>query len=176
MEGLSPPCLRLWGGGEGCCRWLYHAATCCFLYVQVEERIVRELQEHGLLATANQPRPRGPDYADLDKLTYLTCVIKESMRMHTVSLPCCISHSNVCIVGLTDCTLPASTDAWPPFDRNRLSATMRCSGAHMCRLFERITSLLHQYISCQQKLLLIDQLCNVHDGRAPHAPLSYRGQ
>lgn len=55
--------------------------------LQVEQKIVAELREHGLLATPQQPHPRGPDYADLDKLTYLACVIKEAMRVHTVSTP-----------------------------------------------------------------------------------------
>ena len=53
--------------------------------MQVEQKIVEELRQHDLLATQQQPQPRGPDYADLDKLTYLSCVIKEAMRVHTVS-------------------------------------------------------------------------------------------
>ena len=56
----------------------------CSVCRQVEKKIVAELREHGLLAVPDQPLPRGPDYADLDKLTYLTCVIKEAMRVHTV--------------------------------------------------------------------------------------------
>lgn len=52
---------------------------------QVQKKIVDELREHGLLATPEQPQPRAPDYNDLDKLTYLSCVIKEAMRTHTVS-------------------------------------------------------------------------------------------
>ena len=55
------------------------------LILQVEQKIAAELESHGLLATAEQGKPRVPDYADLTKLTYLSCVIKESMRMHTVS-------------------------------------------------------------------------------------------
>ncbi len=67
--------------------FIIRAITClsthalCF---QVEKKIADELREHGLLAVPDQPLPRGPDYADLDKLTYLTCVIKEAMRVHTV--------------------------------------------------------------------------------------------
>ena len=53
--------------------------------LKVEKKIAEELQQAGLLATPNQPRPRDPDYADLGHLTYLSCVIKESMRVHTVS-------------------------------------------------------------------------------------------
>ena len=55
------------------------------LILQVEQKIAAELESHGLLATAEQGKPHVPDYADLTKLTYLSCVIKESMRMHTVS-------------------------------------------------------------------------------------------
>lgn len=58
--------------------------------MQVEQKIVEELRQHGLLATPEQPQPRDPDYADLDKLTYLSCVIKEAMRVHTVSF---LAHS-----------------------------------------------------------------------------------
>lgn len=58
-----------------------------------------ELSEHGLLATAEQPLPRGPDYADLDKLTYLACVIKEAMRMHTVDFFCTTSQqTKTCVI------------------------------------------------------------------------------
>lgn len=52
---------------------------------KVEQRIGEELQQAGLLATPEEPHPRDPDYADLANLTYLSCVIKESMRVHTVS-------------------------------------------------------------------------------------------
>ena len=51
---------------------------------KVEEKIGEELQQAGLLATPEEPHPRDPDYADLENLTYLSCVIKESMRVHTV--------------------------------------------------------------------------------------------
>ena len=57
----------------------------------MEKKIAAELEAHGLLATAERTQPRVPDYADLAKLTYLSCVIKESMRMHTVST----SHETV---------------------------------------------------------------------------------
>ena len=55
------------------------------LLLKVEEQIAAELQSLGLLATREQPEPQLPEYTDLAKLTYLACVIKESMRMHTVS-------------------------------------------------------------------------------------------
>ena len=53
--------------------------------LQVEEKIVEELQSLGLMGTAEQAEPRMPEHADLAKLTYLSCVIKEAMRLHTVS-------------------------------------------------------------------------------------------
>lgn len=62
---------------------------------QVEQKIVDELRAHGLLATREQPQPRAPDYADLDKLIYLSCVIKEAMRTHTVRT-LTVNHSNLC--------------------------------------------------------------------------------
>lgn len=58
----------------------------------MEKKIAAELDAHGLLATPKNPHPRVPDYTDLSKLTYLSCVIKESMRMHTVGFvteACC---------------------------------------------------------------------------------------
>ena len=54
--------------------------------LQVEEKVVAELESHELLATADQPEPRVPEYHDLAGLTYLACVVKETMRIHTV---CC---------------------------------------------------------------------------------------
>ena len=52
---------------------------------QVEKKITEELAELGLLATAEKPEPQLPEYGDLAKLTYLSCVIKEAMRLFTVS-------------------------------------------------------------------------------------------
>ena len=52
---------------------------------QVEQKITAELESHGLLATSEHGEARVPEYGDLIKLTYLSCVVKESMRMHTVS-------------------------------------------------------------------------------------------
>ena len=37
---------------------------------------MEELGRHGLLATADAPRPRSLQYEDLSKLTYLNLVIK----------------------------------------------------------------------------------------------------
>ena len=57
----------------------------CFVCCKVEDKIAAELKSHGLLATEEQPQPRVPDFSDLGRLSYLSCVIKEAMRMHTVS-------------------------------------------------------------------------------------------
>lgn len=62
----------------------------------MEKKIAAELRENGLLAVPDQPFPRGPDYADLDKLTYLTCVIKEAMRVHTVCYQSQLKQTKCC--------------------------------------------------------------------------------
>ena len=43
---------------------------------EVEARLVAELAQHGLLATAMQPTPRPIEWDDIPKLTYLQAVIK----------------------------------------------------------------------------------------------------
>lgn len=43
---------------------------------EVEARVVEELDALQLLATAERPAPRSPEYADIARLTYLKCVIK----------------------------------------------------------------------------------------------------
>ncbi len=72
---------------------LVNTCSVCF---QVEKKIAAELRENGLLAVPDQPFPRGPDYADLDKLTYLTCVIKEAMRVHTVCYQSQLKQTKCC--------------------------------------------------------------------------------
>lgn len=49
---------------------------------------MQELRSLGLVATAAQAEAGVPEHADLAKLTYLSCVIKEAMRLHTVCLEC----------------------------------------------------------------------------------------
>ena len=53
---------------------------CCSFAIsqhpEVEEKVVAELAEHGLLATGDNPNPRTLAYPDLGKLTYLQAVIK----------------------------------------------------------------------------------------------------
>ena len=45
---------------------------------EVEAKIVEELRQHDLLATAEQPNPRAIQWDDIPKLTYLNAVIKVS--------------------------------------------------------------------------------------------------
>ncbi len=47
--------------------------------------MVAELDALGLLATSSRPNPRDIEFDDLAKLTYLACVVKESMRMFPAS-------------------------------------------------------------------------------------------
>lgn len=49
---------------------------------EVEAKIVEELRQHDLLATAEQPNPRAIQWDDIPKLTYLNAVIKEAMRLY----------------------------------------------------------------------------------------------
>ncbi|CAL5222409.1 g4768 [Coccomyxa viridis] len=49
---------------------------------QVEAKIVEELKSLDLLATPEQPQPRPIQWDDVPKLTYLTAVIKETMRIY----------------------------------------------------------------------------------------------
>lgn len=61
--------------GCGCCRLLLSQ------HPDVEENLVRELATHGLLATAEHPEPRPVEFEDLNRLVYLECILKESMRI-----------------------------------------------------------------------------------------------
>ena len=73
------------------CLWTNKCSSA--LLPQVEQKIAAELESHGLLATLQRPEPQVPEYSDLAKLTYLSCVIKESMRMHTVSTVTCTANA-----------------------------------------------------------------------------------
>ena len=46
---------------------------------QVEAKICQELDQHGLLVTADRPNPRKVTYEDLSKLSYLDMAIKVRM-------------------------------------------------------------------------------------------------
>jgi len=52
---------------------------------EVEAKLVKELEDNGLLATAENPNPRPIDYSDLANLTYLSWVCKEAMRVRPVA-------------------------------------------------------------------------------------------
>ncbi|KAL4859962.1 Cytochrome P450 4V2 [Chlorella vulgaris] len=52
---------------------------------EAEEQLCRELDELGLLATPQCPKPRMVVQSDLNKLVYLSAVVKESMRVLPVS-------------------------------------------------------------------------------------------
>ncbi|EIE19314.1 cytochrome P450 [Coccomyxa subellipsoidea C-169] len=58
---------------------------CVSQHPEVEAKIVEELGNQGLLATADAPQPRPLQYEDLSRLTYLNLVIKEAMRMYPVA-------------------------------------------------------------------------------------------
>ena len=47
----------------------------------VEARVLAELQEVGVMASATNPTPRPLEYSDLAKLPYLQAVVKETLRL-----------------------------------------------------------------------------------------------
>ncbi|CAK0784537.1 hypothetical protein CVIRNUC_007741 [Coccomyxa viridis] len=51
---------------------------------EVEAKVAAELAAAGLLATPERPQPRCMEHADLARLPYLQCVIKESIRLRPV--------------------------------------------------------------------------------------------
>ena len=70
---------------------------------------MEELGRHGLLATADAPRPRSLQYEDLSKLTYLNLVIKvgpgsnlvdkhsvSAMRPEDSHVPCILPQKSWC--------------------------------------------------------------------------------
>jgi fatty acid synthase len=48
----------------------------------IQARVQAELDSFGLLKTAQRPKPRDLEYADLAKLTFLNNVLKEATRLH----------------------------------------------------------------------------------------------
>ena len=80
--------LRVWGclhcktNWTGVCAATGHTAAWVVFSVsqhpEVEAKIVEELRQHDLLATAEQPNPRAFQWDDIPKLTYLNAVIKVS--------------------------------------------------------------------------------------------------
>ena len=53
--------------------WLLYLVS---QHPQVEAKICQELDQHGLLVTADRPHPRKVTYDDLSKLSYLDMAIK----------------------------------------------------------------------------------------------------
>ncbi|DBB04194.1 TPA: hypothetical protein ACH3X1_013234 [Trebouxia sp. C0004] len=61
--------VTFWAGFDTTGNTMAWTLYCISQHPEVERKIAAELREHGLLAVPDQPFPRGPDYADLDKLT-----------------------------------------------------------------------------------------------------------
>ena len=139
-----------------------HKGQNVILLLKVEKKIAVELQSHGLLATQEQPEPRVPEYADLAKLTYLACVIKESMRMHTVSLlahpeyTCmrCVATpggdttGNASSCSKASCTQVSATDGMHLAQSvQSLEGCLSCCIGAFCRCLTQPTTLL-KYNTC----------------------------
>ncbi|KAK9908008.1 hypothetical protein WJX75_001429 [Coccomyxa subellipsoidea] len=61
--------------------WVLHLIS---QHPEVEAKVLAELEELQLLASPQRPSPRPIEYTDLNRLTYLSCCIKESMRLYPV--------------------------------------------------------------------------------------------
>ncbi|KAL3139484.1 hypothetical protein ABBQ38_003809 [Trebouxia sp. C0009 RCD-2024] len=105
-----------WAGFDTTGNTMAWTLYCISQHPQVEAKIAEELWQQGLLATPEEPHPRAPDYADLGKLTYLSCVIKEAMRIHTVvGLPTLrmSKHRDLVLDG-GKLVIPRNTTIWIP--------------------------------------------------------------
>lgn len=80
----------MWGG------WgRYHLTQ----HPEVMQKVERELDEAGLLATASRPSPRRLEYSDLSRLTYLSWVLKVCLPLpsHIRTASCSANGDlNVC--------------------------------------------------------------------------------
>ncbi|CAL8469474.1 g9015 [Coccomyxa elongata] len=83
---------------------------------EVEARLVKELDALQLLVTAERPAPRSPEYADISRLTYLKCVIKEVLRMYPpVGIgQIRVSHSHDVMLCGGKLAIPRGTLLWVP--------------------------------------------------------------
>ncbi|CAL8464901.1 g4436 [Coccomyxa elongata] len=91
--GQPLPYVRLWSelsiffmaGMETTAHAITWALYLISQHPEVEARLAAELDEAGLLVTPERPQPRDLTHADLSRLTYLNCVLKESQRMYSVA-------------------------------------------------------------------------------------------
>ncbi|EIE21561.1 cytochrome P450 [Coccomyxa subellipsoidea C-169] len=83
---------------------------------EVEARVVQQLDALGLLVTPDRHHPRKPEYADIARLTYLKCVIKEVLRMYPpVGIgQIRVSHSHDLVLCGGALTIPRGTLLWMP--------------------------------------------------------------
>ena len=94
--------------GKQACAW--SCRYCVSQNSHIEDKIVKELDGLGLLATKERPRPRELQYEDLSKLTYLNLVIKASPALHCaphLDPAGCLGCSNAllaytCVTGQSD--------------------------------------------------------------------------
>lgn len=77
----------------------------------IKEKMAAELDAAGLLAKPGAPPPRDLEYADLTKLTYLNCTLKEGLRMHCAAPMGSIRQTRA-RTRVGPYTLPANTIVW----------------------------------------------------------------
>ena len=82
LEQLKAEVALFWVAGfETTAHTIGWACMLLATHPEAEARLAAELQAHGLLATADNPRPRAPAWEDIGKLRYLSAVVNEATRM-----------------------------------------------------------------------------------------------